>query len=64
MEKKLRVGSSETVRDLNNLRELLPSGASMLSHRLGVPVSGSYMEETSPLPTGRIVETDRRAGEA
>ena len=40
------------------------SGASMLSHRLGVLVSGSYMEETSPLPTGRIVETDRRDGEA
>ena len=52
------------MRDLKDLRELLPSRARRLSHRLGVPVPGSYMEETSPLATERIVETHRRAGEA
>ena len=51
------------MRDLKGLREPSPWGASGLSHRWGVLVPGSYMEETSPLAAGRITGTER-TGEA
>ena len=41
-----------------------PWGVSGSSHRLGAPVLGSYVEETSPLADWRNAGTDRKDGEA
>ena len=42
----------------------LPWGLSRLSHRLGVPARGSYMEETSPLAGWRTMEAEKKVGDA